>query len=147
MNFEDKTGIVGALKINILDRSGALKFSADFKNTVTVLGKAHIADRLSSNPSQDPMLAMAIGTGTPSSTALGSELKRKNVWSRTSSGKVVTYQGHWDYDDQFSGTITEAGIFNASSLGGTMLCSAVVSPSIVKPINDTLDITWNVTIT
>jgi len=144
--MNDSFSITGMLTVQLFRCDGTIKEVIECKNTVTLLGKSHVADQLAKTPAQSPMIAMAVGTGTPSTTALGSESSRNNIDTRTASGKVVTYVAHWDIEDDFSATITEAGIFNSSSLGGTMLCSAVLSPSIVKAVNDSIVITWNLTI-
>lgn len=146
MELSSEIKVIGSIGIKLCDEYGNLKQEILIKNTVTSAGKEHIADRLASSPSQAVMISMAIGTGTPSLTALGSELSRKGLYSRTTSGAVVTYTAIWDIDDRVNGTITEAGIFNASPSGGTMLCSGTISPSIVKGLNDSLIITWTLTI-
>lgn len=137
---------VGKINICVRDEFGNIKREMDINNTVTTLGKEHIADRMATTPSLNPMCSMAIGTGTPSATALGTEVYRKGFKSKTVSGAVVTYQAYWDINDRIAITVTEAGIFNAPNLGGTMLNSGTVSPSIVKGLNDVLDITWTLTI-
>lgn len=142
--MEESVKAKGRVVIEVRDRDGNLKLRFETNNTITDLGKSHFADRLIFPPTQDPMCAMAIGTGTPSTTALGSETTRRGFKSLTSSGHSTIYTGHWDIDDNFSATITEAGIFNKGALGGTMLCSAIISPSISKGLTDSLDITWTV---
>lgn len=130
--------------IKVYGPEGQLKDAREVGNTVTALGRAHVADQLSASPTQGAMSNLAVGSGTPGSTALGTESFRKAFKSRSSTGNVVTYVGHWDIDDQKSATITEAGIFNSPNLGGVMLCSAVISPPVVKAVNDSLDIAWTV---
>ena len=138
---EDGLTVSGALEIKL---DGEVVHSVC--NTVTSDGKTHIADQLAAVPTQAPMTNMAIGTGTPGASALGTELKRKAFKARTSSGAVVTYIGFWDIDDNVAGTITEAGLFNAPQLGGTMLCSASFG-GIIKAVQSTLEITWTLTFT
>jgi len=129
----------GRLTINVGGRTYSVP------NTVTSDGKAFIAQMLSS-AQPNPIIAMAVGTGSPGASALGTEVARKNLWYLTAASNVITYKVHWDLFTPFSGTLTEAGLFNSASLGGTMLASAVLSPSIVKATNDNLDITWDITI-
>jgi hypothetical protein len=140
----DKVKVTGIVHIRLSNSNGII-LDKCIHNTVTSVGKSHIASLLSSSP-DDSMIAMAVGTGTPTTTALGSEAHRRNLRSRTSSGAVATYVCEYDIEDNFSGTLTEAGIFNSSSIGGTMLCSVVILPSIVKAVNDSLTITWTLTI-
>lgn len=122
---------------------GSVKDRRRVHNTVTTVGKAHVADQLSASPGEAAMSHMAIGTGTPSATALGAELDRNALTSRTDSGAVVTYIGTWAAGDG-TGALTEAGIFNAGS-GGTMLCSASFA-AINKAAGDALTITWTLTV-
>lgn len=129
--------------IELFDKNGKLKIKREIHNTTTTAGKNHIADQLSSSPGESAMSHMAVGAGTPSATALGSELDRNALTSRTDSGAVVTYVGNWAAGDG-TGAITEAGIFNNSS-GGTMLCSASFD-AVNKAAGDTLQITWTLTI-
>ena len=82
---------------------------------------------------------LAIGTGTPGATALGNEIARKAVYQRSTSGRVTTYAARWDIEDQIAGTITECGIFNDATPGGTMLCSNVLN--VTKNLYDDLLIT------
>jgi hypothetical protein len=112
-------------------------------NTVTTAGKAGIADQLLLSPSLNKPTHMAIGTGTPSGTALGTELDRNALTSKTRSGAVVTMVGDWAAGDG-TGAITEAGVFDASS-NGNMHLSASFSV-INKAAADTLQITWTLTI-
>ena len=60
---------------------------------------------------------MAIGTGAVApafgNTALGAEIDRNALTSRTDSANVVTYVGNWAAGDGTNAAITEAGIFNA----------------------------------
>lgn len=117
-------------------------------NTVTAVGKEHIADQLARVPAQRGVQHMAIGTSSPSSTALGAETSRKYLATKTASGAVVTYVAHWDVDDQVSGSFTEAGLFTSPNAGvnDAMLCSTTFA-SVAKGINDSFDITWTLTIT
>jgi len=145
MQTQDSIGVTGGLDIKLFDERGVLKVHQRTHNTVTAVGKAYIADRLGLQ-AQALMSNMAVGTGTPSSTALGTEVSRGVFQSQTSSGATWTYVGSWDIEDNFSATLTEAGVFNADSrLGGTMLCSASFA-GIVKAVNDSLVITWVITI-
>ena len=64
---------------------------------------------------------MAIGTGAAApafgNTALGAEIDRNALTSATDSANVVTYVGNWAAGDGTNAAITEAGIFNAASVG------------------------------
>lgn len=143
--MEETLKISGKVHIEVFDSNGIKKTELRTPNTVTAAGKQHIANRFG-NATEDPMSNMAVGTGTPGTTALGTEVNRQPFQSQSSSGTAWTYVAEWDIEDEFSATITEAGVFNADSgLGGTMLCSASFTP-IVKGVNDSLRITWTITI-
>jgi hypothetical protein len=85
---------------------------------------------------------MAVGTGSPAANALGTESDRNALTSKTRSGAVVTMVGDWAAGDA-TATLTEAGIFDASS-SGNMWCSSTFT-GIVKAAADTLSITWTLT--
>lgn len=126
------------------DKAGRYKARRVFHNTVPANGLAHIADQLSSSPGQAAMGWMAVGTGTPAATLLGTEVDRNALTSRTDSGAVVTYVGNWAAGDA-TNAITEAGIFNVVTANTiTMLASASFAV-INKGANDTLAITWTLT--
>lgn len=112
-------------------------------NTVTTAGKNGTADQILASPTLGKPTHMAIGTGTPSSTTLGTELDRNALTSKTRSGAIVTMVGDWAAGDG-TGAITEAGVFDASS-SGNMWLSASFSV-INKGSGDTLQITWTLTV-
>jgi hypothetical protein len=85
---------------------------------------------------------MAVGTGSPSATALGTELDRNALTSKTRSNAVITMVGDWVAGDG-TGALTEAGIFDAAT-AGNMWTSASFSV-INKGANDTLQISWTLT--
>ena len=102
----------------LIDSDGNLKYEERGANLVTTAGKQHIADQLSSSPGGAVMSHMAVGTGSTAAvigdTALGTEVDRNALTSRTDSGAIVTYVGDWAAGDATSATLREAGIFNAA---------------------------------
>ena len=141
--MKEQLNIKSNVHIKLFDENGKLRDRRDIHNTVTTVGKTHIADQLAASPGETAVTKMAIGTGTPSTTALGSSLDSNTLTSRTHDGAVVTYVGDWAAGDG-TGAITEAGLFNTD---GTpiMLCSASFS-AINKAAADTLQISWTLTI-
>lgn len=125
------------------DQFGNIKQVENYYNTVTTAGKNMIADRLLASPTLGVPTHMAVGTGTPSGTALGTESDRNALTSKTRSNAVVTMVGDWAAGDA-TAALTEAGVFDASS-SGNMHLSASFSV-INKGANDTLQITWTLTI-
>lgn len=130
------------VKIVLRGADGKVKDTREIANTVTTAGKAGAADQILASPSLNKPTHMATGTGTPSGTALGTELDRNALTSKNRSGAVVTMVGDWAAGDG-TGAITEAGIFDAASTGN-MWCSQSFSV-VNKAAGDTLQITWTLT--
>ena len=86
---------------------------------------------------------MAIGTGTPGASALGTELDRNALANKTRSGAVITFTATWAAGDG-TGTLTEAGIFDAAA-AGNMWCSTSFAAK-PKAAGDTLSATWTFTV-
>jgi hypothetical protein len=132
----------GWVLIRLIGPDGKVK-QTEFSNTVTTAGKNGIADQILASPSLGKPTHMAVGTGTPSGTALGSESDRNALTSKTRSNAVITMVGDWAAGDA-TAALTEAGVFDASS-NGNMWLSTTFSV-INKGANDTLSITWTLTI-
>lgn len=129
--------------IVLRDADGNIKDERDIHNTVTTSGKNMIADRLLAAPSLGVPTHMAVGTGSPAANALGTELDRNALTSKTRSNAIVTMQGDWAAADG-TGAITEAGVFDASSTGNMHLSTSF---SVVnKGAADILSIVWTLTI-
>lgn len=125
------------------DELGNVKRQVHVYNTVTTAGKNGIADQTLASPTLGKPTHMAIGTGTGGTTALTTELDRNALTSKTRSGAVVTMVGDWAAGDG-TGTITEAGVFDASSAGNMWLYTSF--SAIAKAAGDTLSISWTLTI-
>lgn len=132
------------LKIVLRGRNGRIKEQRDIYNTVTTSGLNGIADQILAAPTLGKPTHMAIGTGTPGANALGSELDRNALTSKTRLNAVVTMVGDWAAGDG-TGAITEAGIFDAGAAGNMWLSSgfAVVN----KNASDSMSIQWSLSIT
>ena len=93
------------------------------------------------------MTHMGIGTNStaplPENTTLTGQTTRQVLTGSSVSGNSITYTATFPagYGD---GSITEAGIFNAS-VAGTMLCRTVF-PVVNKQAGDTIAVTWKVTV-
>lgn len=134
--------IVENVHLVLRSPDGAIKDERRIKNTVTTAGKNGAADQILAAPSLGKPTHMAIGTGSPGATALGTEADRNALTSKNRAGAVVTMVGDWAAGDG-TGAITEAGLFDAASTGN-MWCSqsfAVVN----KAAGDTLQISWTLT--
>lgn len=143
--INDLIKVKGELKLTLTSPQGNVKHEVIVPNLVVTAGKNFIADRLKNNTTV--MSHMAIGTGSTAAaagnTALGSEAGRVALTSSTVTDNAVAYVGSFGAGTG-TGAITEAGLLNASS-SGTLLCRTVFSV-INKGANDTLGITWTVTI-
>jgi len=138
---------IANVHIVLRDQDGNIKDQRDIHNLVVTSGKNHIADQLKLTPAQAAMSHMAVGTGAlaaaAADTALGTELDRNALSSRTAATNVVTYVGDWAAGDA-TGALTEAGIFNAATVG-TMLARTTFTV-VNKGALDTLQITWTLTL-
>jgi chitodextrinase len=143
----DTNPMAGTLKITdnvklVLRGPDGVVKDVRIANTVTTAGKNGAADQVLAAPTLAKPTHVAVGTGTPSGTALGVELDRNSNTSKTRSGAVVTIVADWAAGDA-TGALTEAGTFDAGA-AGNMWMSASFSV-INKGASDTLQITWTLT--
>lgn len=140
-----KVNAPGVLAFHLVlrDKDGNIKDERYIENTVTTAGKAGIADQLLAAPSLNKPTHMAVGTGSPAANALGTEIDRNALTSKTRSTNVVTMVGDWAAGDG-TGALTEAGVADAASVGNFYLTNsfAVVN----KLAADVLSISWTLTI-
>ena len=131
--------------VQLFDKDGNLKEEAIVHNTTTTYLKNSAADQLLASPTLNKPTHGAVGTGTPSGTALGTELGARTVLAtKTRSTNVVTMT--WTVPAGTStGALTESGIFDQLALGGNMFVSATFSV-INKGASDTLAVTWTITV-
>lgn len=118
-------------------------------NTITDVGKKISADQVGGTLTA-PVTAIAIGIGSPGTTALGSEITTNggergaaSVTNQTTSTTGDTEQ--WIKTFSFTGTfaVTEEGLFNNNTSGGIMLASQSFS-AINVVSGDSLQITHKV---
>lgn len=131
--------------------TGYWSSSAIKLNTIPTRGKEKIADLIGGSDTT-PVSAIAIGIGTASGTALGSEITTNGgqrgaatVTNSTTTSANDTVQ--WVKTFTFTGSfaITEEGLFDNNTSGGIMLASQ--SFSVINVIStDTLQITHKVII-
>ena len=145
--IKDGLKLRGDLGLVLRDKDGNIKEERTEKNLIVSAGLNFICDRMEGT-SEAVMSHMAVGSGSTAAAAgdtdLGSILgSREALDSTTVSTNTITYVSSFEAGDG-TGAITEAGIFNAST-GGTMLCRTVFSV-INKAADDTLQITWTITL-
>jgi len=149
MNKLETLKATGRLSVERKNSQGAVVDSFIVPNLVVQDGLDWIAARMYDVNSPNQMSHMAIGSdlATPqlADSTLGATLPvgRQPLTSTSVSGNTVTYVATFE-PGEGTGTVKEAGIFNASS-GGTMLCRTVF-PVVTKEAGDTITITWAVTI-
>lgn len=146
----DNVKTKGTLQLVLTDANGNIK-QQDEHNLVVSVGLAYIANRVIGDTT-NVMSHMAIGAGTVAAdaddVALGSELGRVGLTSTVQVTTNVTDDAV-QYIASFAagvgtGAVTEAGIFNANTAG--IMLSRTVFPVINKGADDTLTITWKVTV-
>lgn len=141
--LNSKSKVKYHMQLVLRDANGKIKAKRSVHNTVTTPGKQGAADQILASPSLNKPTHMAVGTGSPSGTALGTELDRNALTSKTrGANAIITMVGDWAAGDG-TGAITEAGVFDASSVGN-MWMSASFSV-INKGAADTLSISWTLT--
>lgn len=148
MNTNEVIKATGQLKITVTAPDGSVKQEQEVKNLVVTTGLGFIASRMK-DATATAMSHMAIGTGSTAAalgnTGLGTESARVALTSTTVTANQVAYVATFAAGTPATLTaITEAGLFNAAS-AGTMLCRTVFA-AVNKDVNDTLSITWTVTI-
>lgn len=150
--IKENLKLSGNVKIVLTDSNGNVKQKQEKNNLVVKSGRDFIASRMV-NVNQSVMSHMAIGTGVGVASAgnvsLDTEVERVTL-TDTEIGtggdeNVVTYTATFDPGEPGSdAAVTEAGIFNAAS-NGVMLCRTTF-PVVNKSPDDTLSITWTITI-
>jgi len=148
MELNGNVKLTGHINFRLFDANGVLKDERDIKNVVVTVGKAYMATWLATATQSDYFMKyVGLGTGTSaasaSDTALQTELSTREVGTLSATSNV------WESVSNFAagintGSITEAGIFSASS-GGTMLARQVFT-AIPKGASDSLQVTWQITL-
>lgn len=145
--IKDTLKLKGELTIVVKDKDGKVKETRKEKNLVVNAGLTYICSRMTSTAAS-AMTHMAVGSGTTAPSGSQTDLVsilgvREPLDSSTSSSNTVTYTSSFEAGEG-TGAVTEAGIFNAST-GGTMLCRTTF-PVVNKGANDTMAITWTITL-
>ena len=140
--FNENLQMTGALTV---EKNGEVIHRVP--NLVVTAGRDLVASRLAGGGSN--VTHMAVGSSsTPASaaqTALLSQIDRNGltVSGGTAVNNTVEYASTWSAGDG-TGALTEAGLFT-SATGGTMLARTVFSV-VNKGVNDSITITWTITI-
>lgn len=140
----------GEVSLIVTGPDGNVKGKRLVRNLVVTSGLYHIIDRLEDSPDEAAMGWAAIGDDNTAvaagDTALYGELGRVALTSKIQGSAGNAHQLTYSSTVPAgvgTGTIVEAGLFNAVT-AGIMLARSVFSP-IVKGAGDAIDITWVLT--
>lgn len=139
-----KIKMIGRIQYNLTNQDGETIASGDVPNLVVTTGTELIANLLGGN-SATLMSHMAVGTGsaapTTSQTALVAEIGRVAIATTVVSNSTVQYTAVFP-PGVGTGTIAEAGLFNAPTSG--VMLSRSNSISVIKGAGDTLNVVWTI---
>lgn len=150
MNPNENLKLAGRLNIELRGPEGQIKDTREVDNLVVNAGLAFIASRMVGT-SAAVMSHMALGSSSTAAAAAQTDVQsvlgsRKALSSTAIVGansNQVQYVAAF-VAGEATGAVVEAGIFNAAS-AGTMLCRTTFAV-VNKEANDTMTITWTVTI-
>lgn len=154
MKLSENITPTGQVTVTLFDaKTGRVKAVDHYKNMVVTTGKNSIADGLKGTETNNKGIITycAMGTGgtapTEANTSLQTELGRKLISVRSVSGNVATFETFFT-TSEVNGTLLEAGLFgddaSATANSGTLFCRVIISRT--KSSNDTLSLSWTVTI-
>lgn len=161
-NYKEKNGIfipvndfilppIGTVMLEIRDaKTGVLKSRDFLKNTFVTVGKNNIAAYLS-GAGVVGITFCALGTSSVApalgDTGLGAEIQRKQVSVSSFLNNVATFQTFFTTSEG-NGSLREAGLFGglASTIPGSGTLFSKLAINRTKTSNDTLTLTWNLTI-
>jgi len=139
--------IVGHMHLELRGPNGELKAERIVENLIVDVGRDGIMDQLLAAPTVAKPTHMAVGTGAvapaAANAALGAEVDRNALTSKTRAAGVLTMVGDWAAGDATNAALTEAGVFGAAA-GAPMYARATFT-AIDKQAADTLQITWTFT--
>ncbi len=146
--LNDTLKLTGDVSIVLTNAQGQVKDRRDIKNLVVTTGLNYIASRMK-DTSKAVMSHMSVGSSntaaSASDTDIGSILgAREALDSTTVNGSSVTYVSSFEATEG-TGSIVEAAIHNSAS-GGDMLCRTIF-PVISKQADDTMQISWTISLT
>lgn len=150
MIYTDSATPTGIVTLQLFNFHGDIIKQHTVKNLVVTTGLQFIAARMGETNRPTQMTHMAVGTNATAANLTNDQLltQQGNRVPLTTAGGTVS-GAQRTYNSVFgvgisTGALVEAGIFNAAT-GGTMLCRTTF-PVINKGANDTLAITWVITV-
>lgn len=143
--MESALGIYANMHVQLFNENGQLKDERFIKNTVTTAGKNGVANQILAAPSIAKIGWMAIGTGTPAATLLGTEVARVAFDSKVAPSAVVTVVATFPAGTG-TGAITEAGTFNVVTANTVDMWMSASFAVVNKTALDSIVITWTLTV-
>lgn len=152
MNSNELLQAKGEVTISLTNAKGEKYFETIIPNLVVLVGREYIAARMKETGRPVEMSHMEIGQGNTTPVAGDTTIEtpfapQARVALAAAGGSVssntVTYSATFG-PGVGEGTVNEAGIFNDGT-AGTMLCRTVF-PTVNKPAEDALSISWTVSI-
>lgn len=142
--MNDNVKLKGHITVNLISADGEVKEQHDWDNLIVNVGKDWIIDRMQANT---PATASHIAIGSSATaanagdTALGSLLAIKNGTTSqpasTTARSVATFAA-----GEGTGTVQEYGMYAS----GSALIGRVVTGSISKGASDSLQVTYDVSV-
>lgn len=154
MDHSDTFRLKGHLIVEIHDaKTGKLKSRDHIDNLIVTTAKESIAKVLrglvSGGAGQISFCAVGTGTNVPAlgDTTLQTELFRKQISVRNSSGPIATFQTFFNQNEAI-GVLREAGLFGegATSTPGSGVLFARLNMNRTKSGQDTMTLTWGITV-
>ncbi|MDD5523662.1 MAG: hypothetical protein PHV90_00330 [Smithella sp.] len=136
------------MKLELFDANGNLKATRNVKNTVTTATKYGIMDQILASPTLTAKPGwMELGTGSPAATLLGAYISgsRTALDSKTRSGAVVTMVCTFGAGVG-TGAVTEAGVFDVVTQNTVNMWMSTSFSVVNKAADDSLVITWTLTL-
>jgi len=150
---EEVKNIKGKVTLDFYNTVTGIHEIIEVENVFTTAGKNSIASRLKGTTTNNEGIITycALGTGSTAPTAadtdMEDEIERKEVSVRSVLNNVATFQTYFTTAEG-NGTLREAGLFGNAATdtadSGTMFCHTAINRT--KTANDTLTLTWTVTI-
>lgn len=146
--MKDTLKVTGHINFKLYSDDGSLKDERDINNLVVTAGKNYLAAWLAAASQSDYFMKyVALGEGTTAAqatdTTLETELSTRVIGTISSSTNVWQNQASFGPGVN-TGDVTEAGLFSDPTTG-TMLARQVFGV-ITKSAGDTLQVTWQITI-
>ena len=144
---KDNLSVCGTLSYVLFNKNGECIDSGTTTNGVTNVGLNQIVSRLK-DASAGVVTHVAVGTDNTAfsvaQTALGAEVGRVATASTTVLANKITWVANFPAGTG-TGSLNEVGLFNAG-VAGDMYNRALFALTINKGPSDTLQVTWDLTV-